>query len=164
MEIRAIRAEDSRLEISYVYEQSWKSAYKGIIPKSYLNSIPTGRWADRIDSFGRNTLIVLEQGRIIGTSSFGKSRFADMSCYGEIYSIYLLPEYVGKGIGKALLTAVIEALLTLEYHDVFLWVLEENEHARQFYEREGFKCSGKFLNDNIGGRPIREVEYILHIE
>lgn len=44
MEIRFIAPTDDRSEISRVYEESWKFAYKGIVPQSYLDSIPEGRW------------------------------------------------------------------------------------------------------------------------
>ena len=40
MEIRYITHSDNRLAISKIYEDSWKHAYKGIIPQEYLNSIP----------------------------------------------------------------------------------------------------------------------------
>lgn len=42
MEIRYITHSDDRLAISKIYEESWKHAYKGIIPQEYLDSIPGG--------------------------------------------------------------------------------------------------------------------------
>lgn len=59
MEIRELLQSDDRLEISRIYEESWKFAYKDIIPQAYLDSIPSGSWADNIDKAGRNTLIML---------------------------------------------------------------------------------------------------------
>ena len=44
MEIRYITPADDRQEISKVYEESWKFAYKGIIPQDYLEGIPEGQW------------------------------------------------------------------------------------------------------------------------
>ena len=40
MEIREILPSDDRRELSRIYEESWKSAYRGIIPQAYLDSIP----------------------------------------------------------------------------------------------------------------------------
>ena len=57
MEIRYITPADSRQEISKVYEESWKFAYKGIIPQDYLEGIPEGQWVSALDSFGWRTLI-----------------------------------------------------------------------------------------------------------
>lgn len=39
MEIRHIKQTDDRLAVSHIYEESWKFAYKGIIPQSYLNRV-----------------------------------------------------------------------------------------------------------------------------
>ena len=49
MDIRYIDSTDDRRSISRVYENSWKEAYKGIIPADYLNSIPKGQWAPKLE-------------------------------------------------------------------------------------------------------------------
>ena len=58
MEIRPLRETDSRLEVSRIYEESWKFAYQGIVPQSYLDGIPAGRWADVLDRAGWDTLVL----------------------------------------------------------------------------------------------------------
>lgn len=84
-----------------------------------------------------------------------------MNDWGEIVSIYLLPEYMGKGYGRALMTAVINLLKEMAFENIFLWVLEENHNARGFYEKMGFEPSGRYHNDNIGGKALREMQYCL---
>lgn len=163
MEIRLISPKDNRSEISRVYEESWKYAYRGIIPQAYLDGIPQGHWADAAEREGRRSLILLEEGRIVGTSCVSRSRLEELSDWGEIISLYLLPEYIGKGFGHALLHAAVEELRQMGFRSVFLWVLEENTRARRFYEREEFSESGKMLNDEIGGKALCEVQYIKNI-
>lgn len=102
LEIRYITKSDDRLAISKVYEESWKYIYKGIVPQDYLDSIPEGQWASHIEQADRKNLAMVQDGTIIGTSGFGKSRMAEMVGFGEIISIYFLPEYMGKGYGRAL--------------------------------------------------------------
>lgn len=160
MEIRYINPADDRMEISHIYEESWKFAYKGIIPQDYLNSIPKGRWASSLDNQDRKTLICVDNCRIIGTSSFCKSRFEQFQDWGEVISIYLLPDHIGKGYGKILMEAVLSELKMQGYKNVFLWVLEENIRARHFYEQFGFLLSDDYLDDNIGGKKLREVRYV----
>lgn len=164
MQIRPINQEDDKFAISHVYEASWKYAYKDIIPESYLESIPPGKWISSLDAKDRNTLVLIENNQIIGTSSYGASRFEDFKDMGEIISIYLLPQHMGKGYGKMLLNAVIENLAALHYQKAFLWILEENHHARRFYERLGFIKSDRFINDTIGGKNLKEVQYILNFD
>ncbi|MCH5280819.1 MAG: GNAT family N-acetyltransferase [Lachnospiraceae bacterium] len=162
MEIRHMEQNDDKYAISRIYEESWKSAYAGIIPQSYLESISGDNWIDKLDNAERNTLIMIEDGKMIGTSSYGRSRFADYEDYGEIISIYFLPQYMGKGYGKKLLEAVMRELFILGYADIFLWVLEENQRARRFYEKAGFVFSGNYLDTNIGGKELREMQYCYH--
>lgn len=159
MEIRFINQNDDLLDISNIYECSWKYAYKHIIPQEYLDSIPKGRWASSITKDGISNLVILENGVIIGTASICKSRWKQYSEYGEIVSIYFLPEYMGKGFGNHLLKRCIEELKRLGFDKILLWVLENNIRARKFYEKNGFVCSDEYLNDNIGGKEIREVMY-----
>ena len=89
-----------------------------------------------------------------GTCSFCKSRFEQFPNWGEIISIYLLPDYLGKGCGKALMKSALSELKKQGYEKIFLWVLEENVRARYFYEQFGFSPTDDFINDNIGGERI----------
>ena len=52
MEIRPLRKTDSRLEVSRIYEESWKHAYRGIVPQDYLDHIPVGGWCGVLDQAG----------------------------------------------------------------------------------------------------------------
>ena len=89
MEIRYIASSDDRTAISRIYEKSWKHAYKGIVPQDYLDAIPVGLWAKCFDDPGVYTLIFIENGRIVGTSSFSKSRLAQYPYSGEVRSLYI---------------------------------------------------------------------------
>lgn len=165
MEIRKINQSDSREEISNIYEQSWRHAYKGIIPQDFLDSIPKGRWCRAFDNPKGHTLIMLDDnGKMIGSSSYCASRFEKFEGMGEIISIYFLPEYCGKGYGKPLLMRAVEELKAMGFKDIFLWVLEENHNARRFYEKCGFSYSGEQYTDNIGGKDLVELQYVYHIE
>ena len=160
MEVRYIVSTDDRMAISKIYEKSWKFAYKDIIPQDYLDSIPEGSWVSNLDNQGRNTLVCVDNGKLVGTSSFCKSRFEQFQGWGEIISIYLLPDYIGKGYGKLLMETALSELKKQGYENVFLWVLEENIRARKFYEQFGFLPTDDFLDANIGGKDLREVRYV----
>lgn len=164
MEIRHMKQTDDKYAISRIYEESWKFAYKDIIPQNYLENIPVGRWIPNLDKEGMNTLVVIEDGTFVGTSCYCKSRFFDFDNFGEIVSIYFLPQYIGKGYGKRLLDVAIGELVHLGFQDIFLWVLEDNLRARQFYEKVGFMPSENYLDDNIGGIELREIQYFRSIE
>lgn len=159
MEIRYLKETDDRYAISEIYERSWKYAYRDIVPEAYLAGILKGQWAQGIDAEGRYTMVMEDGRNIIGTASFCRSRMEEMADCGEVVSIYFLPEYMGKGCGKLLLDAVMGELETMGFKDIFLWVLEENYNARHFYEKYGFEISDRYMENDIGGKRLREVQY-----
>lgn len=59
-----------------------------------------------------------------------------------LVDICLLPQWQGKGIGEALLAAIL-AQATERRRDVCLHVHATNARARQLYERLGFTCSSE---------------------
>ncbi len=142
-----------------IYEESWKSAYRGIVPQDYLDHISAGGWAEILDQADWDTLVSVEEGRFIGTASVCPSRWRDWAESGELVSLYLLPEYMGRGYGRLLLEAAVKLLAKHGFQDVLLWVLEDNHKARRFYETAGFAASGDFMEDEIGGKPLRETLY-----
>lgn len=162
MEIRPLRKTDSRLEVSRIYEESWKAAYQGVVPQAYLDGIPAGLWAANLDQEERWSLVLEESGQLIGTSSVGPSRWRDYPDFGEVVSLYLLPEYMGRGYGGPLLEAAVKALAGQGFRDVLLWVLEDNRRARRFYEKHEFRPAGDVMEQEIGGKRLREVLYLRH--
>ncbi len=159
IKIRKLQASDKLAEISSIYEESWKLTYKGILPQDYLDNIPKGKWIKNLENPERHTLVAIKDDKIIGTSSYGESRTEELSGQGEIYSVYLLPEYIGKGYGKRLIYAALAELDEIGYANAFLWVLEDNMRARKFYESIGFTFGKAFKNVEIGGKNVREVRY-----
>lgn len=159
MEIRFLRQDDDLFAVSNVYEASWKYAYKGMIPQDYLDSIPKGKWAGSITKAGMHALVMIENGCIIGTACICRSRWEDFKNFGEIVSIYFLPEYIGNGYGTQMLKRCIEELKRFGFTELLLWVLEDNIRARLFYEKNGFRFTGEYRNDNIGGKDLREMMY-----
>ena len=161
VEIRPVCPEDDRLAISHVYEASWRHAYRGIIPQSYLDALPRGRWAGLPDLEGHHSLVALDGERIVGTACYCPARMEQWSGWGEIVSLYLLPTHMGKGYGRALLATAVAALHALGYHSIFLWVLEDNHPARGFYQHMGFQPTGRHRDETVGGARLRNLQYRL---
>jgi len=97
LEIRYITSSDDRAAISKIYEESWKYAYQGIVPQEYLDSISEGRWGSHIEQEDRKNLVMVEDGRMIGTSSFGRARMAEKGGFGEIFPLFIAGVY-GEGV------------------------------------------------------------------
>lgn len=84
-----------------------------------------------------------EEGRVVGFSGFGPSRDDDATeDTGEVRTIYLLEEAVGRRIGRRLFEAANERLRALGYQRAILWVLASNDRTRRFYEKAGWTWDG----------------------
>ncbi|MDD2402531.1 MAG: GNAT family N-acetyltransferase [Clostridia bacterium] len=163
MEIIKATLDDVK-DISRIHALSWKSAYTEIIPQDYLNELKEDFWVPAFTTWIRdNVLIVLlifENGSAVGCVAYGKSRDKSLSNWGEIVSIYLLPEYFGKGYGDKLLETALLDLKQLGYQNVYLWVLEENQRARHFYEKNKLQCSKDVCICEIMGKQLTDIRYI----
>ena len=85
-----------------------------------------------------------------------------MTGWGEIISIYLLPEYFGKGYAKPLFDCSINTLIGAGFNSIYLWVRHENSRAKRFYEKQGFRHNGDTAVITIGGKELIEARYTKH--
>lgn len=163
MHIREATAEDALL-ISQIIAESWRSAYRGLIDPVYLSRLPEAYWLPSMRAWlgsGRMYGYVAEMsGHAVGSVIYGRGRDEDHADWGEIVSLYLLPEAEGQGIGHALLTAALDALQADGYDRVYLWSIAGNEHAEQFYHRHGFVRSGDRVRYKIGSGEVTDVRLI----
>ena len=98
---------------------------------------------------------------MVGFADFGRYRLDDLRDAGEIYAIYILKEYYGKGIGFALMKKALDALS--EYPQTAVWVLTGNERAIRFYKRCGFEFDGQKKEIELGA-PATEARMILRLQ
>ena len=143
-----------------VYVKSWRAAYRGLIPNSFLDCLNAERFM-HIFMNGVHPHAVLEtQSRLGGVTSFGPARDCDLTCEcGEIVSLYLLPEYIGMGHGRALLCYGLAELRGMGYKRCVIWTLEQNRRARKVYEAAGFTWDGGEKLLNFDGTGVMEVRY-----
>jgi GNAT superfamily N-acetyltransferase len=70
--------------------------------------------------------------------------------------IYVLPDRWGRGIGKAVLDAVIAEAARRESRRIYLWTHErDNERAQRLYLGRGFSRTGTTGQDD-SGEPVAE--------
>jgi GNAT superfamily N-acetyltransferase len=155
--------------IAEAHARSWQAAYSGIIPDEALDGISIERWTERRaasldDASDTRTLVAVLDDQVIGFTSFGPFR-EDGGIdpeVGEVRAIYVHPDYWGLGAGRALLSKTVTRLAAHGYPEVRLWVLEENDRSRSFYERHGFSFDGMVAEYTPGIAPdtvLLEVRY-----
>ncbi len=70
----------------------------------------------------------------------------------ELEKIYILPEYIGKGIGKEAMRELISLVKGLGKKQFFLSVVESNDDAIAFYKKLGFQFHSKTQINEPGFR------------
>ena len=127
---------------SSIYAASWKEAYKNILSDGFLNTIRPDNWVERFnDNYHtrRFMIAIINDGqKDIGAGGYGVSRDYSDGTWGEITSIYFLPEAWGSGYAKQLMDFMMSELGNMGCGRVHLWVVRENARACRFYEKYGF--------------------------
>ena len=82
---------------------------------------------------------------IAGYANYGRNRARSLFYDGEIYELYLRPEFQGLGFGRRLFTAARKDLVQSGLKSLVVWALSDNEPALEFYRRLGRPCGGPFL-------------------
>lgn len=126
--------------IAEVHQDAWRGAYSGIIPHRALTRMINRRgpdwWANAIRRAA--TVLVIEiGGTLAGYATIGRNRARELPQQGEIYELYLRPEYQGIGLGRRLFAAARGKLAESGLHGLVVWALEENAGALSFYYGSG---------------------------
>jgi ribosomal protein S18 acetylase RimI-like enzyme len=153
--------------VSAVRVRGWQAAYAGILPQGYLDAMSVEADAARrreffAKSLGRveNLVAVDADDAVVGWAAHGPYRGEDAaSGEGELYAIYVRPDLVGSGIGRALTDAVLASAEARGFSRVRLWVLADNARARRFYEKAGFAPDGVVQEESYDGTLLPEVRY-----
>ena len=132
-------------QIAAVHDAAWREAYRGIIPGRELERLIARRGPSwwRAAILQRSRLLVLSlHGTIGGYVSYGRNRAASLDFGGEIFELYLAPDYQGLGFGSRLFRAARRDLADNGFGAVLVWTLSDNQRAIDFYRR-------------LGGEPVR---------
>jgi ribosomal protein S18 acetylase RimI-like enzyme len=163
--IRAAGIDDAAA-ISRVHVASWRSTYRGLLSDDFLASLSESAYADRWRRFiseRSNRIYVVEDvghvdGGVVGFASGGRERAGETGYTGELYAIYVTDSFQRRGYGRELVRAVVAGLREMELDDMLIWVLRDNQPARNFYERLG----GIYVRAQpitIGSVTLEEVSY-----
>lgn len=142
MEIRNAEIDDA-YQINEVYVLTWKNTYKGIINDSFLNQLTNNkedirkREKDIKDNPMKYSVVVINN-KVVGVMTCINCRNEKYKDFGEIQSLYVLKEYQGQGIGKALIEEGKRLLKQKGYNEMIIECLKENPSCL-FYKAMGGK-------------------------
>ena len=159
LSLRQARPSDAA-DLARIYIESWQDTYPGILPHGLLRAMSrkahTARWLGMIRGGG---VLAAEDGQqgVVGLASFGAARDRGLGFDGEIYTLYVDPSYLGRGIGTALLHGAFAALKERKFHSCLVWSHARN-NACFFYEAMGgIRVAER--TTRMGGSPVPEIGF-----
>lgn len=159
---------DDAIDIAQIHVKTWQCAYRGQVPDSFLDAMSVQKrkekWQAALEhpEKGEYVLIAEADGKTVGWCTGGASRDEDADPdTGELQGIYIHSEYLGKGVGTALMEYLFRLLRKDRYKRATLWVLDTNKKARDFYEKRGWTIEGKTKIVPREGFELHEVRYVI---
>ena len=153
IEIRPLCQKDCD-KIGPLLREIWLDAYHGIqtdgelLAQSHRVHTPE-LIAQEIEAENTHSVVAVVGDRLIGHA---RSDLSDGRV--EIFRLYVLREFYGQGIGKALLEEV-ETYFDPKF-DVWIEVYEENQRAVNFYLSQGYEIVERATEVQTEGRDVYE--------
>jgi ribosomal protein S18 acetylase RimI-like enzyme len=158
---RAAREADAQ-RIAEIYIETWRTTYAGSVPDRVLVGMSNERqaiyWTRAIRS-GSEIVGVVEddEAGIVAVGSAGANRSRGSVYEGEVYTLYVQPDFQNEGLGERLLAHLFGALRARGMNSAVIWVLAANP-SRFFYETMGGKRVGE-REEAMWGVKLREIAY-----
>ena len=176
MTVRDAQAADAQA-IARVHVDSWRTTYRGIIPRNYLDGlsyeIRANYWRNQLaDHYNRLeqgpdwTVVVAEEmilqddeevPLVVGFAAGGEERDGNPAFTAELGAIYLFEAYQRRGIGRHLLGAIAARLAAQGHTNLLVWVLDQNP-ASAFYEALGARLVDR-RTITLAGASLDELAY-----
>jgi GNAT superfamily N-acetyltransferase len=155
--------------LARVQTQSWREAYEGLVSARFLNAwhVAPQLWTGRLTQSGPQTatFVAVADSHVVGFAGVGPGLSpAGDSRLGQLYTLYLLAQWWGTGLGHRLHTAALDALTSAGYEHAVLWVLDGNSRASAFYQRHGWRFDGGCRIERMGDEPLRELRMSRRLE
>ena len=160
IEIRRAKASDAAA-VADTHDEAWRGAYQGVIPGVELEKLVTRRGADWWDSAirkGSRIAILAFGDKVAGYANYGRNRARSLYYDGEIYELYLRPEYQGLGFGRRLFSSARRDLAQSGLKSLVICALSDNDPAVEFSKALGGKAVAR-SSERFGDKSLEKVAF-----
>lgn len=149
--------------IGRLHAISWINTYRGLLPDAYLD----GNLQEERQEHWQKKLRSLSAREFVYLSEEEDSLQGFICVLDEPYQYYealidnlhVMPEMKGRGIGSLLLDTAVAELRRTKRMGFYLWVIEGNIAAENFYRRKGGRRADSQLFE-LGGAQIMENRFV----
>ena len=160
IEVRRAKPSDATA-IAATHDEAWRTAYQGVIPGPELDKLINRRgptWWEGAIRRGSRIAILVFGDTVAGYANYGRNRARSLHFEGEIYELYLRPEFQGLGFGRRLFTAAKRDLVQSGLKSMVIWALSDNEHATEFYRALGGRMVAR-SSEKFGPKSLDKVAF-----
>jgi len=100
------------------------------------------QWMNDRMAMGCPVLVAVDEKQVLGYASYGPWRAFDGFRHTVEHSVYVHPDHHGRGIGKALMQALIERARTLHKHVMVAAIEAGNTPSIRLHQQLGFEQTG----------------------
>jgi GNAT superfamily N-acetyltransferase len=150
--------------IAQVHVDTWRTTYRGTVPDDYLDQLSYEQrrqiWAGILSATSSDHFTYVaedEIGQIVGFANGGLERTGNRLYQGELAAIYVLATHQGRGIGRRLVSVIVERLNQIDINSMLAWVLIGNSACQFYLALGGQQIAEKQVE--IGGTFLDAVAY-----
>ena len=147
IEVRPAKAADAAA-VASTHDEAWRAAYQGIIPGAELEKLINRRgpqWWDSAIRKGSRVSVLVFGDKVAGYANYGRNRARSLHFEGEIYELYLRPEFQGLGFGRRLFTSAKRDLVQSGLKSMVIWALSDNDAGHRVLPRARRPHGGALL-------------------
>jgi GntR family transcriptional regulator len=141
--VRVARPDDAD-QLATVFIEAWRGSYRGVVDDTIIDALyhpDVASWLrNLVENTAARTVVAEKNGQVLGFTRFGDE--TGNPSRGHVFALYVDPSESGHGVGRRLLDRAIGELDPMSTREVSLWVFEDNERARRFYQAAGFAPDG----------------------
>lgn len=160
IEIRRAKPSDA-VAVADAHDEAWRATYQGVIPGTELTRLINRRgpnWWDSAIRKGSRISILAFGDNIAGYANYGRNRARSLFYEGEVYELYLRPEYQGLGFGRRLFASARRDLAQSGLKSLVIWALADNAMAVEFYKAMGGRAVAR-SSEKFGSSTLDKVAF-----
>ena len=133
---------------------------KGFSLYDSIQSITINDWLQKTIELNHDTHALLIDGKCVAVASVGDARDARMTVWKEIMSVYVHPQYKDVKYGSRLIDDIVGRVDQRGYENTYVWVMEEDQEARDFFELQNIIPNGNRDCRIIAGKQEEFLRYV----
>ncbi len=149
--IRSARPADGTA-IAALHFRMWRETYRDLAPedahRTLTERVRESRWQAMLakDGLGHTILVAESEGRLAGFGAAGPSSHEAFQGRAEVKFLYVDRAFKRRGIGRILLGALANEMMSFGHRAIALGVVVGNDPAIVFYESMGGRRVGAYTD------------------